>query len=358
MTILFLNLYSGINNRGAEIFVHQLAIRLVKKHRVTLVGAGKIELPGVESIKISSSSGQPQEQLSSNPIDRLRKRLFLDAAGLSILSFALKTFPLLWKRKFDLVIPVNGFWLLLICKIVAFLRGGKTLVTGHSGPFWDERWNLYLKPNVFVATTKPTQIWAKSVCPWTRVEVIPYGVDLQKFRNAKATKIPLEKPIILCPSAAVAYKRVDLAIKAIAHLQLGSLLHLGTGVEKASIKKLGHELLGENRFLTDSASPEEMPICYASCDVVTLPSTKQENSPMVFLEALAAGKPIVVTNSLRARWILGEAGHYVDPENIDEYAAALRQAYMEHDPKKILAQAEKYSWDKIIEEYEQLIKTL
>ena len=33
MKIAFLNIYSGVNNRGAESFAHELAIRLGEKHQ-------------------------------------------------------------------------------------------------------------------------------------------------------------------------------------------------------------------------------------------------------------------------------------------------------------------------------------
>lgn len=73
---------------------------------------------------------------------------------------------------------------------------------------------------------------------------------------------------------------------------------------------------------------------------------------MVFLEALAAGKTMVTTDTKRARWILGDAGIFVNPENIEEYRKALEKRV---DLKTIKKQAEKYSWDKIVKEYEDLI---
>lgn len=315
MKICFFNLYSGINNRGSESFVIELANRLSAKNTII-------------SLKADKNSWIVQPQSSTG----LLKRFFLDSASLSVLLFSLKKIPSLLKESPDVIIPMNGFWQVLICKLFA----RKVLIIGHSGPGWDERWNLFLKPDVFVATTEPTAVWAAKTCPWTRVVVIPYGIDLKKFQDAKPVKLNLERPVILCPAAAVAYKRVHLAREAVSKLPKGSLLHIGQG---ASL----------------NVPYDKIPSYYAASDVVTLPSTSQENSPMVFLEAMAAGKTVVTTDTKRARWILGEAGIFVNPENIEEYKNALEKRI---EKVVIENQAKKYSWERIAPLYEQLIKEL
>ncbi len=314
MKIAFLNIYRN-NNRGAESFTEELANQLSRNHKIIWFGPDK-------------NTWVIQPTHSSNFL----KRLFLDKASLSVLAFSLKQLPRLIRENPDVIIPMNGFWQVLLCKFV----GAKILITGHSGPYWDERWNLYLKPNVFVATTEPTAVWARSICPWTKVVTIPYGIDIEKFKNSKPVKLNLERPIILCPAAAVPYKRVHLAAEAVSRLSKGSLVHVGQG---APLK----------------VSHEKMPGFYKASDVVTLPSTSQENSPMVFLEAMAAGKTMVTTDTPRARWILGNAGIFVDPENIEEYKTALEKRV---DVKVIEAQAKNYSWFKISEAYEALLRSL
>lgn len=334
MRIAFLNLYSGVNNRGAESFAHKLGLLLIAKGYQVDFYTGP---------QMGTKIVQPEHNL-----DNFLKRFFLDPPSLAVLIFSLKIFPKLWKKKYDWIIPMNGFWQVLLCKLLL----GKILVTGHSGPGWDERWNLYLKPDVFVATTESTAEWARKTCFWTKVVTIPYGID--EYKNIRTAKINLEKPIIICPAAAVPYKRVDTAIKAMAKLGKGSLLYLGTGPLLTELKTLGEKLLGK-RFLNLAVSYDKMPGYYLGSDVVTLPSSSQENSPMTFLEAMAAGKMTVATDAPRPRWILGEAGIYVDPTDTSAYAAALQKAIDFKNKKIIFSRAQKYSWDKIIEEYEELL---
>lgn len=339
MRIAFLNLYSGVNNRGAESFAHKLGLLLIAKGYQVDFYTGK---------QMNTKIVQPEHNL-----DNFLKRFFLDPPSLAVLIFTLKTFPSLWKKKYDWIIPMNGFWQVLLCKLLP----GKILITGHSGPGWDERWNLYLKPDVFVATTEPTAEWARKTCPYTRIETIPYGIDVGIFAKAKPVKLNLERPIILCVAAAVAYKRVDTAIRAVVKLKKGSLLYLGTGPLLPELKALGEKLL-EKRFLNLAVSYDKMPGYYLASDLVTLPSSEQENSPMTFLEAMAAGKMTVTTDAPRPRWILGDAGIYVDPTDTSAYAAALQQAINFKNKTAISLQAQKYSWDKILKKYEELFKSI
>lgn len=337
MKILFLNLYSGKVERGAESFAHELANRLSRNHSVTF--------------NKGDSSFLPKNKFSGSIIGQLRKRLFLDRAALEVLFFTLKQISHIGNSNYDVITPLNGFWQVLILKLLQPFKHFKIIITGHSGPGWDERWNLYLKPNYFVSTTKPTLEWAKKTCPWTDSVLIPYGIDPKKFKS-KPAKLNLKPPIILCPSALVPYKRVDLAIKAVAKLKSTSLLVLGKGPLKNELNSLGKKLLGK-RFLIDAVPYSQMPSYYATASVITLPSDPQENSPMVFLESLAAGKTVVVTDAPRTRWALGQAGSYTNPQDIDQYAKALKYA-LTHKPKHTYSELEKFSWPKVVAAYHKL----
>src|SRR3989344_1437399 len=174
MKIAFLNLYSGTNDRGAETFVHELAGHLGEEHTVKIYRGVDYRVPIV----------QPTNS------QNILKLLFLDGAALSVLWFTIKIFRELWYGEYDWIIPMNGFWQVLLCK---FIYRSKLLITGHSGPGWDEKWNLWFKPDVFVATTEPSAIWAKQISPWTRVETIPYGVETGKYANAKPAALNLKR---------------------------------------------------------------------------------------------------------------------------------------------------------------------
>jgi glycosyltransferase involved in cell wall biosynthesis len=301
----------------------------------------------------------PENKFAGSLTHRIAKRLFLDKPGREVLGFTLGQIEQIRQIKPDIVIPLNGFWQLLVLKILQPFLGFKIIVIGNSGPGWDERWNLYLHPNTFVATTGPTLSWAQKTCPYTKSVLVPYAVDLSTSSSqlpAPSSLKNLSHPIVLCPAALVPYKRIDLAIKAVAKLSNASLIVLGQGPLETELKKIGQDLL-EDRFLLTSCKPEEMPSFYQAADVITLPSAPQENSPMVLIEALAAGKPIVTTDTPRNRWMLQNDAIYTDPENIDNYRDDLKIA-LTQKPKIHPETLNRFSWSTILKQYIDLFTNL
>ena len=347
MNIAFLNIYGGKVERGAETFTHELARRLEKKHRVVFF-KGK-------------SNILPSHGFSGSLVKQMTKRTFLDTPSRAVFKFTLANIGKIIRSNFDIVIPMNGFWQLLLLKLFQPLGRYKIVVTGHSGPGWDERWNLYLKPDAFVATTVPTRIWATRTAPWTRVEMIPYGIDAKVLQKAGPVSIDLKKPIILCPAALVPYKRIDRAIEAVVLIKEASLLVVGRGGLESKLKRMGKEKLG-SRFALTGVAHDKMASLYQVADVVTLPSEAQENSPMVFLESLAAGKPVVTTDSQRNRWLLGDAGIYCNPEDRAQYARTLRQALrlggQTETKKRIQRVARRFAIRNVARQYEELFHSL
>jgi len=75
----------------------------------------------------------------------------------------------------------------------------------------------FFRPDVFVALTSAQEAWAKRLVPEVKIVVIPNGVDLARFNpKVKPKDVSLPEPIVVCASALVPYKRVDLTIRAVA----------------------------------------------------------------------------------------------------------------------------------------------
>jgi glycosyltransferase involved in cell wall biosynthesis len=237
------------------------------------------------------------------------------------------------------------------------MTGVKIIVSGQSGNGYDEFWNLFWRPDAFVALTDKAKKWAKRVGFGLRVEKIPNGVDLDKFNfNIKPKNIGLTGPIILCASALVPSKRIDLTIQAVAKLPGVSLLVVGDGGEKENLEKLGNNLLGD-RFMLLKAKYEEMPSIYRSADIFTMVSYSSEAFGIVYVEAMACNLPVIATDDEMRHEIIGEAGLFVDPNNINEYAEKLDEALKIKWDDKPRTQAEKFSWGEIALKYEKLINS-
>lgn len=303
MKIAFINKYQDEVNRGAETYVAELSKRLSKNHQV----------------------------------DILTKINFL--------------------KRYDVIIPTNGRLQVFIVRIITWLTGSKMIVSGQSGVGLDDRLNLYAMPNVFVALSSDALIKSKKRNPFVKSVYIPNGVDLSKFVPQGVTLLSQEK-IVLSVAAFTDQKRHDLVIKAVAKLKNVRLIIAGGGGDKKQeIEALGTRLLGD-KFEILGLKHDKMHSIYNKADVFTLASKPYESFGIVLVEAMASGLPVVATDDPIRREIVGDAGLFVDPTDTDAYALAIDKALNTNWGTKPRKQAEKFSWDKIALQYEELFQKL
>lgn len=332
MKVIFLSFYSGRVYRGVETFVYEIGKELIKRGNKVIVFQSGNELPGstFKTIKVESSN---------------------------ILEFTKKVLKMLPKDS-EIIFPNNGRWQTILCRIWCIINKKKMVVVGHSGPGWDDRLNLLLFPDVFVSLTKVQEKWVKNVNPFVKTLVIPDGANTSIFTNSVSKiEVGIPGPIILYVAALSKIKRVHLAIKAVAGLSKGSLLVIGDGEEKNYLNSLGNKLL-PGRFAIKSFKYEKMPSVYASAKIFTYPTSSWESTGLSLIEAMASNLPIVSTNDPIRKEIIGEAGLFVDPENIKEYSRSLQRALSKNWNNIPRLRAEKFSWQSISEKYEDLFKQL
>jgi len=355
MKISILSFYSGSVNRGVETVVHELSSRLAKKHDVVVFQEGKPQKGANYKIKqIKMDMDWAQKDMTKT----IQRRLFIDYWSRKIGSFTLKTLRDIWKEKPSIVIPLNGGWQPAFIRLITWLYGGKMVASGQSGMGWDDRNNLWSFPNVFIALSSKALRWAKRANPFIKSKYIPNGVDLKKFNpSGPKYKTDLESPIILCVGALTPSKRIDLTIRAVAKIKNVSLLVVGDGDTGGKLKDLGKKLLG-NRFQLIKVPFQKMPEIYRAADIFTLAPEGSEAFGIVYVEAMATNLPVVAIDDEQRKEIVGNAGLFVDPTNIEEYSRTLSTALRRGWSDKPRKQAEKFDWDKIAKEYENLFVSL
>ena len=119
-------------------------------------------------------------------------------------------------------------------------------------------------------------------------------------------------------------------------------LIVGDGDDRVRIQKLVERLgLAKNVTLTGFVSEEILPLYYNLCDVFVMPS-RGEGFGIVYLEALASGKPVIAGNNDASKEALlnSELGVLVSPENFQELKKAIVQILKKEHSNSRLYQPE------------------
>lgn len=349
--IAILSFYSGVVERGVETFTLEISKRLSKSYNVTIFSAGPMLQQKFKVKQIKSRAMPPKSSKG------ILGKLYLDFQSLKILLFTLRALPAIFKNKHQVLIPLNGGWQVAILRVFSKLSGSKILVSGHAGIGQDDAWNLFFRPDIFVALTKAEELWAKKLVPEVGTVVIPNGVDLSRFNpKVKAEEVSLPKPIVICASALVPYKRVDLTIRAVAKTKSLSLLVLGDGELKGAIDTLGKRLLG-TRYLRLCVPYEKMPGFYRAGSVFSLAS-KTEAFGIAYVEAMACNLPVVTTHDSSRAEIIGDVGILTSPQDLRQYAKDLEIVAKTKYGNRPYAQALSFSWNNVAAKYSNLIEKM
>ena len=210
-----------------------------------------------------------------------------------------------------------------------------------------------------------------------KIRVLHNGVDVNRFRPLTGVKDEMRKKLGISKDSSVVltvrrlvYKNgIDTLIEsakiAIEKNPRLFFLVVGKGPDFGKVKEKIEELgIQENFRLTGFISDEALPFYYNVADFFVLPSKSGEGLPLVALEAMACGVPVIATNVGGISEVMEEDhGKLVPPNSPDSLAEAILEfshselSALKKDLRAMIEQ--KYSWDKnvekLVEIYEELI---
>ncbi|BDA65291.1 glycosyltransferase [Actinomyces capricornis] len=130
--------------------------------------------------------------------------------------------------------------------------------------------------------------------------ILPNGIDTSRYRHAHGEDSPIDKApgqrFIICVARLSPEKRQIALIEALPHLTDSSvsLVLVGGGPSEEDLRRRADELgVGRRVIFAGMRSPVEVAAMLKQADIFALASYHFDNQPMVFLEASAAGLPIV-----------------------------------------------------------------
>jgi glycosyltransferase involved in cell wall biosynthesis len=198
---------------------------------------------------------------------------------------------------------------------------------------WERR-NVQRADRVLVTSRYCAEVVGREYgVPGSKVAVVPEPIDLDEWeaRFAGAVSGPWDRPVVLCVARLYPRKRIQDLLFAMLLLRPKipnlELRIVGHGPEWSRLVRLTSELGLDNAVVfLGEVSRSRLAEEYLRADCFCLPSV-QEGFGIVFLEAMAAGKPVVACRAAAIPEVVpdGEAGALVPPRNPDALAAAIER---------------------------------
>ena len=219
---------------------------------------------------------------------------------------------------------------------------------------------------MIVACSNGLKKRALQFLPGSDIEVIPNGIDLEKFKpieqRGKGTVNRL-----LTVGRLSATKRIELLISTMDIIRQDrsdiTLTIAGGGVLKESLQQLAKQKQLQNTItFTDIVPTDQMPQLYRQHDLF-ISATAQEGMSNAMLEAMASGLPIVTTNCEGLEELIGDNGIIVQDNQPQAFADIIKQLANEPETINNMAlaarqRASQFQWKTVAEKYINCYKQL
>jgi glycosyltransferase involved in cell wall biosynthesis len=190
-----------------------------------------------------------------------------------------------------------------------------------------------------------------------RVHIVPNGISVEDFaapgRDEARKSLGLGTgPILLCVGRLARDKGFATAIEALARLESDArLLVLGSGPERALLEQTARRTGVSDRVDFLGSKPRAEVVRHlAASDVFVFPTERDEAAPLVPLEAMAAGLPVVASDIGGGAELIesGKNGLLVPPASVDSLARAIDSLLADDALRRRMGEAAR---ERIVERY-------
>ena len=248
------------------------------------------------------------------------------------------------------------------------------------------RWmlpRLYNAAAAIIANSRQTKAMLEEIgVASEKICIIHPGVEVAAFQFSGDAAQAIRKrhnlgvsPVLLTLGRLQRRKGQDMVIRALPLIRekfpTVKYLVVGTGEEYGALQNLAKESgVGDDVIFVGEVSDDERAAYYAACDLFIMPNRKigpdVEGFGIVFLEAGAAGKPVVGGRSGGTGEAIqeGVTGIRVDGENVEAIAAAVIDILADSEKARTMGTrgrhwVEKgFTWESIVERTRQVAETL
>lgn len=231
------------------------------------------------------------------------------------------------------------------------------------GPVFRAIWK---KAAALVACSEGLKERALRFLPSVAIDVIPNGVELDRFYPAEANQGPDGIRLLTVGRLSVT-KRIEMLIDAIEILHKEGYKLRFTIIGGGALEPQLHEIvqkknLGNVIEITGRTDAEDMPQLYRRSDVF-ISASMQEGMSNAMLEAMASGLPIITTRCEGLDELIADNGLIVEQAEAETIAGAIKKLADDRQLCRQMAlatrkQAEQFSWSRAAESYLALYERL
>jgi glycosyltransferase involved in cell wall biosynthesis len=168
--------------------------------------------------------------------------------------------------------------------------------------------------------------------------VSPAPPPADRAELAKEWGIAPDRPLVICVGRLAPVKNQELAIRALAEVDEATLAIVGEGPSLDALRRAATDAGVEERVVFAGLRPDARELIGAA-DAVVLPS-RAEGLPLVALEALAAGTPLVATAVRGVRELVDDGtGLLAPPDDPSALAAELSRVLADNELAERLSRA-------------------
>ncbi len=224
------------------------------------------------------------------------------------------------------------------------------------GPLFKAIWK---KASALVACSEGLKSRALRFMPSAAIDVIPNGVDLERFFPSKTTQLSDELKLVTAGRLSVT-KRIEMLIDAVDLLiKQGYKVRfsiIGGGAAEESLRQL---IIEKNLTpfieLTGRVEPEKIPDFYRG-SAIYISATMQEGMSNAMLEAMASGLPVITTRCEGVEELIVDNGIIVEQASAEPIAEAIKELAIDRNRCEQMSigartRVEQFTWKNVADEY-------
>ncbi len=221
---------------------------------------------------------------------------------------------------------------------------------------------IWRRASALVACSEGLKTRAMGFLPSVNIDVIPNGVDLDRFYPAPPGESPAKLRLVTVGRLS-ATKRIEMLIDAVEILSKKSvdvgLRIAGGGGMARQLKELAEQRkLGGIIKFAGRVGVDKMPDVYRQNNIY-ISATMQEGMSNAMLEAMASGLPIITTRCEGLEELISDNGIIVENDSAESLAEAVIRLAGNRQQYKTMCiaarrQAQNFGWGKVADGYIKL----